>query len=269
MNNLRKLKKRLHDIVDVAVDGDKLSRAFDIALFILISLNVLAVILESIQTLSIEYNSYFKTFEIVSVIIFSIEYAVRVWSCTEHNEFRKPISGRIHYIITPFAITDLLAILPFYLPLLIPFDMRFLRALRLIRLFRIFKLGRYTESLRTILKVMNAKKSELMTTAFAVIILLIITSSLMYLVEYDVQPKAFSSIPAAMWWAIITLTTVGYGDIYPVTALGKLLGACIAILGIGLFALPAGILGSGFVDEIRQKNSKKSICPHCGKAINE
>ncbi len=165
---------------------------------------------------------------------------------------------------------DLMAILPFYLPKLIPFDLRFLRAVRLFRIFRLLKLGRYSESVRLLGRVLNAKKEELGVTIFAVLILLVICSSLMYYAEHQAQPEAFSSIPAAMWWGIVTLTTVGYGDVYPITLPGKILGAIIAVLGIGLFALPAGILASGFADEMQKKRSQASgICPYCGRKLDE
>ena len=168
---------------------------------------------------------------------------------------------------TVSKIFDLIAILPFYLPMIMLIDLRFVRVLRLFRLLRVFKLGRYSESLRTLANVLKRKKEELFITIFVVMILLIIASSLMYFIENEAQPEIFSSIPSAMWWGVATLTTVGYGDAYPVTPVGKLLGAVIALLGIGMFALPTGILGSGFVEEMQRKREKRKICPNCGKEI--
>lgn len=164
-------------------------------------------------------------------------------------------------MLTPLAMIDLFAILPFYLPMIIPLDLRFIRAVRLFRLFRLFKIGRYSKALSLLKKVLKDKKEELILIIFVVFLLLIIFSSLMYFIEKEAQPEAFSSIPEAMWWGIITLTTVGYGDVYPITPLGKILGALIAFLGIGMFALPAGILGSGLVEVVRKKevNTDKSI----------
>jgi voltage-gated potassium channel len=240
------IKKRIFKILEVAETGDSTSKIFDIFLISLIALNVLAVILESIAGLSIEY---------------------REQSCSEIPRFSRPITGRLRFALTPLILIDFLAVLPFYLPMFIAFDLRFIRALRLIRLFRLFKMARYTDAIKTIGTVLCAKKEELFITVFTVFVLLIIASSLMFYFEKDVQPDAFSSIPAAMWWGVATLTTVGYGDVYPVTIAGKILGAIIAILGIGLFALPAGILGSGFVEEIQKKRLKENTCPHCGKNI--
>jgi voltage-gated potassium channel len=143
-----------------------------------------------------------------------------------------------------------------------------LRYLRAFRLFLLFKLGRYASRMRLIRNVLVAKKEELVISTSIAVVALIFCSAAMYYVEKDHQPEAFSSLPASMWWAVETLTTVGYGDVVPVTAAGKVLGAMIALIGIALFALPAGILGGGFTDELaRHKTERK--CPHCGKAIGD
>lgn len=175
--------------------------------------------------------------------------------------------GRLKFMLTPLALVDLFAILPFYLPILIPLDLRFLRVLRLIRIFRLFKLGRYSDALKLMGRVIKAKKAELFITLFIVFILLILSSSILYYVENETQPEVFSSIPSAMWWGISALTSVGYGDAYPMTPLGKFLGAIISLLGIGLIAMPTGILGAGFVEEIRKKRMAQKTCPNCGVEI--
>lgn len=199
---------------------------------------------------------------------FTIEYLLRLWSCTVDSRFRNPVLGRIRFALRPLLIIDLVAILPFYLPIIIPFDLRFLRALRLIRILRMLKMGRYSESLRLFASVLKSKKEELVIAVFVTFILLIVSSSLMYFVENEAQPENFSSIPDAMWWGVATMTTVGYGDVYPVTPVGRFLGAIIAILGIGMFALPAGILASGFVEEIQKRRTGHIRCPYCGKNID-
>ena len=258
---VKRIKERLYEILEIAAVGDVTSKLFDIFIITLITLNVVAVILATVERLDSQYQYYFRIFEIFSVTIFTIEYLLRLWVCTINRNFRNSITGRIKYIFTPFAIIDLLAILPFYLPMIIPLDLRFVRAVRFFRLFRLFKLGRYSKALLLLKKVLKEKKEELILVIFVVFLLLIIFSSLMYFIEKEAQPEAFSSIPEAMWWGIITLTTVGYGDVYPITPLGKILGALIAFLGIGMFALPAGILGSGLVEVARKKeiNTDKSI----------
>jgi voltage-gated potassium channel len=166
-------------------------------------------------------------------------------------------------MLSPFALIDLLAILPFYIPAS-ALDFRSFRAVRLFRVLRIARLGRYSEAMRLTGRVVTSKRAELLSSAFIMAILMLFASSLMYFAERDAQPENFSSIPAAMWWAVATLSTVGYGDIYPLTAAGKLLASVIALLGIGMFALPTGILGAGFVEEIQRRREAPRCCPKCG-----
>jgi len=260
------LRKRVNDILEVAKPGDKLSRGFDVFIITLIGLNVIALILESVESIGALGGNLFRRFEYVSVMIFSVEYVFRIWSCVENPRYRKTINGRFRFAITPLALIDLLAVLPFYLPFA-GFDLRFLRAVRMMRISRVAKFGRYSQSLQTLQRVLASKKEQLVSAVFVLLLLLIIAASMMYFAEKRVQPEAFSSIPASMWWAVATLTTVGYGDIYPITRLGKVMASVIAILGIGMFALPTGILGAGFVEEIERSRRKRVKCPHCGKEI--
>ncbi|MCR9250146.1 MAG: ion transporter [bacterium] len=238
-------------------EEDKVSRNFDLFIMTLIVLNVIAVVVETVDSIYEPYKVYFEYFEYFSVAVFTIEYLVRIWACTADVYYASPIWGRIKYIFTLSMLIDLLAILPFYLPLFVALDGRFLRVLRLFRLFRIFKLGRYSSAFQSIVMVLRKRREELVISVTIVIIMLIISSSLMYYVENEAQPEAFTSIPATMWWGVATLTTVGYGDVYPITPLGRLLGAFIAILGVGMFALPAGIIASGFESAMEQKDKEK------------
>ncbi len=228
----------------------------DLFIICLIVLSILEIILESEKSLKIKYGSYFNIFEIFSVAVFSIEYFLRIWSCIENKKFRHPIWGRLRFMSTGMAIVDLLAILPFYLPF-IGFDLRFLRVLRLFRIFRILKMARYTNALILIKNVLKEKKEELLVTVGFMVVVLLIISTLMYYVERDIQPENFSSIPKALWWGVITLTTVGYGDIYPVSGIGRILAGFITLIGIGLIALPSGILASGYTEQILLKKQKK------------
>jgi len=268
---MKKIKKRIFEIIEISRDGDVPSRVFDIAIMALIFLNIVAVILETVQALSKSYGQFFHRFELISVIIFTIEYLLRIWTITHKPGYGHPVRGRIKFILSPFALVDLFAILPFYLPMLFKLDMRFIRAIRLLRLFRLLKMGRYSNSIQLLGSVIKGKKEELLITVFVVTLLLVLSSSLMYFFEHEVQPQHFSSIPASMWWGVAALTTVGYGDVYPVTQIGKFLAAFIAIIGIGVFALPTGILASGLVEEIHKKDkeTKTLTCPHCGKNISE
>lgn len=215
-----KVRARIYGILETAAPGDLPSKIFDLFIVGLIFLNIIAVILETVESLSSKYLSLFNAFELFSVGIFTAEYVMRLWTSTSNPKFKHSITGRIRFAVTPLILIDLLAILPFYLPMIIPFDLRFMRALRLFRLFRLFKIGRYSESVRTLGDVFKAKKEELFLAIFGVLILLIVASSLMYYVEGGIQPHAFSNIPAAMWWSVATLTTVGYGDVYPIYCSG-------------------------------------------------
>lgn len=252
--------------LEVEADDEGVERFINIALLTLIVTNVIAVILETVRTLDDAFHEAFRVFEVVSVLVFSMEYGLRLWSCTSVERYRSPVVGRLRFAATPLALIDLLAIVPFYLPWLTAMDLRFIRVLRLLRLLRALKLARYSHALHALGRVARSKKEELAITAFLGLVLLVVASSLMYYIEEEAQPTVFSSIPASMWWAIVTLTTVGYGDIYPITPLGKALASVLGILGIGLFALPAGIMASGFAEEL-QRGKAPRTCPHCGKAI--
>jgi voltage-gated potassium channel len=260
------IRKRTWEIVEVAKPGDTASRIFDISILALILLNVIAVIIGSVQFFQERWGAFLNLFEIVSVAVFTAEYLARLWSCTTDPQFTGRIRGRVRLALRAMLIIDLLAILPFYLPFL-GIDLRSLRVLRLLRIFRVAKIGRYYSSLNLIKHVFQSKKEELVLTSALMGLLLVVSSSLLYYCENAVQPDAFSSIPATMWWAVATLTTVGYGDMYPVTFMGKFCASVIAVLGIGMFALPTGILGAGFVEAIQKHKEPKEVCPYCGKEL--
>jgi len=254
---MEKIRKGLFEILEKDDGDNRLSRRFDLFIMIMIFLNMIAVIMETVASVYIKYEYFFEWFEIISVVVFTLEYVGRIWTCTLTERYRHPIKGRIQFILSPIGLIDLLAILPFYLPFIMSIDGRILRLLRLFRLVRIFKMGRYSTAFQMIANVLNRRKEELLVTLTIVLLVLVLASSLMYYVEHEVQPEAFSSIPATMWWGVATLTTVGYGDVYPITSIGRVLGAFIAIMGVGIFALPAGIIASGFEAEIRKKSEEK------------
>ena len=237
------------------------NRNFIQFIYALIIGNVIALILESYEPIYLKFHSFFYWFEVLSVLIFTLEYIGRIWVINLKG------AKRSKFIFSVFGIIDLLAILPFYLPMVFPFDLRIVRILRLFRLLRIFKLSRFSKSFKTIKKVLNETKTELMITGFVCAILLVLSSTLMYYCESEVQPEKFKNIGQAMWWAVATLTTVGYGDVYPVTNVGKFLSAIIALIGIGIVALPTGIISSAFIEKIQSdkaKDIKVCVCPKCG-----
>ena len=266
---MKGLRHKVFVIIHAPAPATRGATAFGVFIFSLIILNVADVILEttSYYNYTPAIRPYFHVFDHFSLLAFTIEYVLRSWSAVEDPLYARPLRGRLRYALTPLALVDLFAILPFYIPMFIPVDLRFLRILRLIRIFRVFKITRYLEEVVILGHVLRNKKEEIYLTLFLGFVMLLTFSSLMYYVEHDAQPKVFSSIPNAMYWGVVTLATIGYGDIYPITPLGKFIGAIAAILGIGLFALPAGILASGFMEEMRKRRSAPVICPHCGKVI--
>jgi len=244
----------------------RIVRALDLSLAALILLNVVAAILETVPAIEARFGKALYAFDLFSVAVFTVEYAVRVLLCPDDpsGRFSRPVAGRLRYMATPMAVVDLLAILPFYLGAFAAVDLRFLRVLRL---FRVFKLTRYSAAMAILLSVLRQEAASFGAALFILAVVLVLAASGMYLVEHDEQPEAFGSIPAAMWWAVATLTTVGYGDVTPATGMGKLFGAVVTVVGIGMVALPAGILASAFSDRLRRRRSGPSTCPHCGEAL--
>ena len=263
--SLHGVKQRVFRILEG--DQSREGRIVGLVLLNLILLNLAAVILETVPGLAAAYGSLFDAFEAVSVAIFSLEYALRVWSCTSSAKYRHPFFGRVRFVLSPLALVDLLAIVPAYMPGDVFFDLRYARVVRLVRLLRVLKMARYSRTLRTFSNVVTDKAWDLGVIGFFLAVLLIVASISMFFAEHQAQPEVFSSVPAAMWWAVVTLTTVGYGDIFPVTPVGKFIGAVIALIGIGFFALPASILSAGFIEEIHKGREAKKCCPHCGKQL--
>ena len=242
------LRQRVWELLDVSEDPQSGVDDWDWVdafLLALILLNVLAVILETVNSLQLRFSTAFWAFEVFSVGAFSVEYAARIWSCTADPRYRQPLVGRLRYVSSFFGVVDFLAILPFYVTLALPasaLDLRILRILRLMRFARVLKLGRYSDSIGRMKRVIGARRGDLGVALAAVVVILVLASSAIYYVESDTQPEVFTSIPAAMWWGILALTTVGYGDMAPDTLFGKFLGGIIQPLGIFIFTLPAGTL---------------------------
>jgi len=263
-------RRRLYTILDPSEKGGVLERVFEVFLILIILLNILAITIESIDELNNHYRTFFHYFEIFSISFFTLEYLGRIYSIVEKPKYSNPVTGRLQFAATPIALVDLLSFVPFYLTFL-PVDLRFLRIFRLMALFRIFKIARYLHAMSIFKRVLVERKEQLVLSFLFILFVLVIISFIMFYVEHDVQPDKFSSIPATMWWGIATLTTVGYGDLVPMTITGKFLGGIFAIAGVGLLALPAGILSSGFFEMLHDARDKKRAikCPHCGKEFHD
>ena len=253
---IERLRQRTYRALEVRSRDDRLGKVADIALFVLIALNVAAVLGESVASFNARYHSIFVIFEAVSVAIFTAEYIARVWVSTDQPRFADVgphWAKRLKYMATPMALIDLVAVLPFYLALtglLGGTDMRILRTLRLAR---ILKLTRHSDAMTLLLRVLKENGRNFSAALGILLIVMIITATGIHLFEQEAQPEAFGSIPAAMWWAFATLTTVGYGDVTPITVGGKVFGAAITVVSVGIVALPAGILASSFSERLRLK----------------
>ncbi|WP_291720396.1 ion transporter [Bernardetia sp.] len=247
------LRIRIYTIIERGEKHDKKSVYFDYFIIILVLLSVISTIWESYPKAQAKYGEYFHAFEVFSIIIFTIEYLLRLWTAPLKYPHLSAWKAYLKYIFSFIALIDLLAILPFYLPFFGVEDLRLLRMMRLLRLLRIFKLNRYSRALNLVYDVLKEKGEELVTTVFFALILLLVSSTLMYYVEHDVNPNGFPNIVATLWWAVVTLTTVGYGDVVPVTMVGKFLNGVTALIGIGVVALPTSILSAGFLEKIEER----------------
>ncbi len=251
-------RKSVAEILEQNPKYEKLGKTVNLLLIGLISLNIIAIILESEPEFHQQYHSAFWAFEVFSVIVFTLEYMLRVWSSIDLQETHdsSTIRGRIRYMLSPIALIDLASIVPFYLSLYIVIDLRFLRILRMMRL---FKLTRYSRALTALLDVLQKESVTLFAAVVVLFMMLVLSATGIYFLENEIQPEAFGSIPKSMWWAIVTLTTLGYGDIVPVTNMGKFFAGIVGLIGVGMVALPAAILASGFAENLNQRRQKYNL----------
>ncbi len=268
------MKRRVHEVLTNPQPADRVGRAISIGVLVLIAANVLASVLETDVDLARNAPAFFTWFERVSVAVFTVEYLLRLWTCTSDPRFRGTLRGRLRYVLSPMALIDLAAIVPFYLGLFLPgvVDLRFLRVLRLLRLFRLLRVGRPAEAFALLVRVVQAKRVELAVSMVIVFVAMVLAAGAIYMAESSQPGTQFTSIPRSMWWSIVTITTVGYGDMTPTTPFGQLIGGLVAFVGICSLALPVGILSSGYMQELSLKAKVQSLsespaatCPHCGK----
>lgn len=263
------MKQKIYNLVEKGAHGSKINLIFDYFIVSLIILNVIAIALDTLTGVNPTLLRFLRIFEIFSIIIFTIEFIMRVYVSDITHPASNKFYSALKFIFSPFGLIDILAIMPFYVPFIIKSDLRFLRVLRLIRFFRIFKISRYNSTLKLFVDVFKEKKAEIQMTFFIALLMILVSAFLMYHVENPIQPEKFTNIFTSLWWTVTTLTSVGYENIAPVTVLGKIISGLMSILGIGLIALPTGIVSAGFIEKIDKSKSqkKKQICPHCGKEI--
>ena len=304
MSNARWM--RIKQAVDRAFNpGDEGRSRVNALIVLVITINVVAVVLETHVPIAREHQSLLDLVEVFSSVVFGIEYVLRLWVADLGNAADRPnvqrvrgkrrgwfVGGqravadggpsswrkRIRYALTPLALIDLMAILPALVPMFIPVEASVLRVLRMLRFVRILKIGRYGKAMRLVAGALGRKKEELALTLFFLVVLLILASTVIYLAEREAQPQHFGSIPMSMWWAIVTLTTLGYGDIVPITELGRVLAGVVAVSGVIFVALPAGIVSSGFFEQLREQGAGANDrrdghppgqCPHCARSLAE
>ena len=248
MSAVTALKRRIYSVIHDHPDT-RSGHIFSLSMSGLIVVNVVFVLIDTMRTQPDLLRDASPIVEVVSVSVFSVEYVLRFWTADLRMPEVRPAVARLRYVVSGMAIIDLASILPFYLPMLIPVDLRILRLLRLVRLIRVFKLGRYSAALAKIGRVLKKTAPALVSSMSVVVLLMIVASVLEYYVENPAQPDQFDSAFSALWWAVTTVTSVGYGDLYPITPVGKLIGAVIAILGVAFVAIPTGILSAGFTDD--------------------
>jgi len=249
------MRKRIFLLLDAGHTEEPLARIVDVFLITLISMNVVAVVFESMPEVYATYGPWFDAFEVFSVVVFTVEYGLRVWSAVESRNprYKMPIRGRLRFMLSPLALIDLMVILPFFLSSFVGADLRMLRALRLLRAFR---LTRYANSMNLLLQVLRDEGPIISAALFVLLMMISVAASVTYLAEHEAQPEAFASIPHALWWAVVTMTTIGYGDVVPQTLIGRICASVIGIISVGMVALPAGILASGFNEALHHRRKK-------------
>lgn len=250
------LRQRIHQALSHDTEtGSRLSNTNRLLVIVIVT-SVLVAVLESEEMLSRPYGDLFWLLELCFGTIFAVEYVIRLWVCAENPRYGSGIKGRIRYALTPAALFDLIAVLPLFLTVL-GSETYLFRLLRITRILRLAKLGKYSHAARAIGEAIRSRSHELILSLGAGLVLMLVAATCLYIAENRVQPDAFGSIPRAMWWAIATLTTVGYGDTYPITVLGKICAGATAIIGIGLVAMPAGILAAAFSDGLSKRRGER------------
>ena len=252
-NRLKDVRRRVHRILEQGPVGDRVSKRVDRFLVILILINLIAVTLESIPQYEERYGTAFALIEFFSLVVFTIEYALRLWSAVEHgpHQHLSATQARLKYVLSPAGIIDLIAVLPFWFAMVLPGDLRVVLVFRMVRF---FKFARYSPAMRSLLDVLYNERRALFGCLVIALGTALVAASLMHLAEANVQPIKLGTIPEAFWWAIVTIGTIGYGDVVPVTALGKLIATCTIFAGLVLMALPVGIIATAFAEQIQRRD---------------
>jgi len=246
------IRRRVHALLDHG-PASRVGRILDRALVGLIVVNLVAVALESVPALARDYHVIFASIEYVALAVFTIEYGLRIWVAREHGPHRHltPFRARLKYMLSPEGLVDFVAVLPFWFAPLLPDDLRMLQVLRI---FRFFKIARYSPAMRSLLDVLYRERRALFGCIVITVGAALVSAALMHLAEGHVQPDKLGTIPDALWWAIVTVGTIGYGDVVPVTTVGKLIATGTIFLGLIMMALPVGIIATAFAEQVHRRD---------------
>lgn len=242
-------RKRLFEIVEVGAADDWISRGYDLLSTLILVVNLTVTVMNTFDAVSLRYGAMLKGIESFTVAFFAVDYVLRLLSCRFLRPAERELKSLLLYMVSFTGLVDLLSFLPYYLPFFFPDGAVAFRMFRVIRIFRLFRINAYYDSLNVITEVLTSKKQQLLSSVFILLVLMLGSSLCMYSLEHEAQPEVFRNAFSGIWWSVSTLLTVGYGDIYPVTTLGKLFGTIIAFLGVGMVAIPTGIISAGFVDQ--------------------
>lgn len=253
-------RQKLFHILHKPSPSNAWARYVNYLLAALIVSNALFVAIETLPNINPAFRPYFYGFEVLSTSIFALEYLARLWVCVEQGRYADPVMGRIRYAMSPLPILDLLVIITFWTTI----DLRFLRVARMVRLLKVLNMAHFEQSLERVAAALNRRKELLIVAVVMMVLCIYASAAILYQVEHSAQPAVFSSIPNTLWWAMTTLTTIGYGDMVPVTPLGKLCAGLVSVFGIGVFALPTAIVTAAIV-EAGASDSGPNVCQHCGK----
>ena len=248
------MKKKVFNIIQIGDKSNPLSRLFDIFIAGVICANILVTFLQTFDELSFLFPA-FHVIEVITILIFCVEYILRIWTADYLYPDKSEFRSRLRFLISFDGIIDLLTILPFFFLS----GMVIFRMLRVARIFHLFRLNARYDSFNVITTVLYEKRNQIISSVFIVLVLMLASSLCMYSVEHDSQPEVFRNAFSGIWWSMSTLLTVGYGDIYPITTLGRIMAICIAYLGVGAVAIPTGIISAGFVEQYQRKSSISNV----------
>jgi voltage-gated potassium channel len=250
---IKELRRRIHLVLEQGPVGDRLGVAIDRMLVALIVVNLAAVALESMPAFGARYALAFALIEYISLAVFTIEYGLRLWCAVEHGPHRhlSATRARLKYALSPAGLIDLIAVLPFWFAMVLPADFRFVLVFRMVRF---FKIARYSPAMRSLLDVLYRERRALFGCLVITLGTSLVAAALMHVAEGKVQPDKLGTIPDALWWSIVTVGTIGYGDVVPVTALGKLIATGTIFVGLIMMALPIGIIATAFADQIHRRD---------------